>query len=257
MGTRSFVSATLGTRFLMTVPASIMTAQDLRRILAVLPPTPTGFRLGAYLTLAFHLGHRPSMLLACYPTDVTRIPNTNLYKISNLRDVKGTTTRILSYNLPEDVSYWIHRFVQSRPMREWTSPNTFFGFKNVESLDVEMNNFAVRAGYPSNYFFTSYSLRRGKVNQDVGDLILLHGYSRERAVRTVKSGMGWALAGDTIEMYITPLVNKCLEIVENGEAAEYPNGVDSMSLLEQHPDLAPIPNYLVGPMNDQLPGPWW
>jgi hypothetical protein len=68
--------------------------------------------------------------------------------------------------------------------------------------------------------------------------------------------MGWALAGDTIEMYITPLVNKCLEIVENGEEADYPNGVDSMSLLEQHPDLASIPNYLVGPNNDQLPGPW-
>jgi hypothetical protein len=166
------------------------------------------------------------MFLACYPMDVTCIPNMNLNKISNLCHVKGTTTRILSYNLPEDVSYWIHRFVQSRPMREWTNPNTFFGFKDVQSLDVELSKFAVRAGYPSNYFFTSYSLRRGKINQDVGDLILLHvsnillhGYSRERAVRTVKSGMGWAIVGDTIEMYITPLVNKCLEIVENGEEA--------------------------------------
>ena len=36
--------------------------------------------------------------------------------------------------------------------------------------------------------------------------------------------------------------------------ANYPNGVNSMTLLEKHPILADIPNYLNGANN--LPGPW-
>jgi hypothetical protein len=66
-------------------------------------------------------------------------------------------------------------------MRHWTNPNTFFGFPDVVWLDMEINKYAVRAGYP-NWYFSSYSLCRGMVNQKVGDYMLLKGMNQEQAV---------------------------------------------------------------------------
>ena len=52
-------------------------------------------------------------------------------------------------------------------------------------------------------------------------------------------------------------VTRCEEIVEDGNAQLYPNGLDNMTLLEQHPELAMLPaGFLVGANNDQLQGPW-
>lgn len=54
--------------------------------------------------------------------------------------------------------------------------------------------------------------------------------------------------------FIISQVRRVEEIIEDGDAHLYPNGTGSMTLLEKHPFLAQVPNYLVGPNNDQLPG---
>lgn len=51
-------------------------------------------------------------------------------------------------------------------------------------------------------------------------------------------------------------VGRIEEIIRDGDGHLYPNGVNSMTLVQKHPDLAAAPGFLVGPNNDQLPGPW-
>jgi hypothetical protein len=149
--TKEFIFACLGGRDRETVPANIMTDNDLFRILEALPGTPSGHRLGAYLSIAHELGHRPAMYLLCFPSDIRPIPNTNpvRYMIEGLRDVKMTSSRVHSFALPDYVSFWVKRFIDSRPFRDWKSPSTFFGFSDVLQLDMEINKYAMRAGNPN------------------------------------------------------------------------------------------------------------
>jgi hypothetical protein len=199
--TKEFCFAVLGGREKDTQAAEDMYDSDLERIIDACPPTPSGYRTVTYLSIAKELGHRPAMFLYCFPGHVRRLPN-GRWRFEGLYDVK-TSNRYRDYTLHQRSEEAIENFRRAEPMREWGTANTAFHYASVEALDMDINERATKAGYP-NWTFSSYSPRRGRVNERIGNLIF-QGYSLNRALTAVRTELGWATAGDTAQDYVSPL----------------------------------------------------
>jgi hypothetical protein len=199
--TKEFCFAVLGGCEKDTQAAEDMYDSDLERIIDACPPTPSGYRTVTYLSIAKELGHRPAMFLYCFPGHVRRLPN-GRWRFEGLYDVK-TSNRYRDYTLHQRSEEAIENFRRAEPMREWGTANTAFHYASVEALDMDINERATKAGYP-NWTFSSYSPRRGRVNERIGNLIF-QGYSLNRALTAVRTELGWATAGDTAQDYVSPL----------------------------------------------------
>jgi len=199
--TKEFCFSVLGGREKDTQPAEDMYESDLALIVRGTPTTPTGYRTIAYLSIAMELGHRPAMFLLCFPGHIRQLPN-GRWRFEGLYDVK-TNNRYRDYTLSERSAAAIENLRRTEPMREWGTVNTCFHYSSVEALDMDINERATKSGYP-NWTFSSYSPRRGRVNERIGNLIL-QGQSLNTALGTVRTEIGWASAGDTAQDYMSPL----------------------------------------------------
>lgn len=262
-----------------TQPAEELYDSDLDIILPSLPPAPSGYRTGTFMLCSKELGQRPAVFFMAFPDHCRRIPAPGIiWRFEGLYDVK-TNNRYMEFTLDNNrCSEWMERFKSCEGMREWAHANVMFHYLNAAQADVDISKHCVKAGLPSG-FFSSTSGRRGHVSEKIGNKILLQNMSLWHASREVSQEIGWSYGSDTVTDYMSPLgefvvlccfvieridyklltlcfviVRRCVEIRDNGQQANYPNGVASMTLLEKHPSLASIPNYLDAAGN--LPGPW-
>lgn len=200
--TKEFCTAVLGGREKDIQAAEDMYENDLVAVLTACPPQPTGYRLGAYMCVAWEIGKRPAMFLLSFPDHVHQLPNGG-WRFDGLYDVK-TNNRYHDYTLGARAGEWVGLFKNCEDMRDWAIANTAFHYSSVEALDMEINEYVEKSGHLS-WLFSSYSLRRGCFNQKLGNLILVDGLTREEAVRRVTMEFGWATAGDTGQDYLSPL----------------------------------------------------
>lgn len=182
-------------------PAEPMYYSDLMQILRGTPPTPAGYRSGAYLTIAHELGHRPAMFLMAYPDNVHLLQN-GVWRFDGLFDVK-TTNNYKDYNLDPLSAEWVDHFKRTEGMRVWASPNNAFHYANVCHLDMDIKERTIDGGYLRGYF-SSYSVRRGCVSELVGNK-MFQGHSKVDAIDFAREKIGWAIAGDTVQDYLSPL----------------------------------------------------
>ena len=206
---KDFCFAVLGGREKDILPAEDMYSSDMEILLRAIQPNGTGCRLSAYLLVGFELGHRPAMFLLCFPGHV-RQHNNGRWRFEGLYDVK-TNHRYHDYTLTQNVSDHITDFKRAEPLRDWAVANTCFHYDGVEHLDQEIYHYLERAGYPL-FFFSSYSIRRGMINEMIANFIL-QGQTREQAVGTVRERIGWASAGDTAQDYISPIGMWCSSLI--------------------------------------------
>lgn len=273
---KDFCFATTGGREKDNQPAEPMYESDLICLMRACPPTPKGYRSSAYLAVSWELGHRPALFLMAFPGNVHLIHG-NVWRFDGMFDVK-TNNRYKDYNLAERAAEEVENFKRCEDMCVWGTVNRAFHFKDVVALDNDINERSIHGGFPL-WWFSSYGPRRGNVSESVANL-MFGGHTKEEAMKIVAADIGWASSADTIQDYITPLgksfcsldfvflnhllkppilfcqVRRVEEIIDDGLAHLYPNGTNSMSLVEKHPRLAQIPGFLVGPNNDQLPGPF-
>lgn len=190
--------ATLGGRLGDRVGANPMYPSDVRRLLRVLPHTPSGFSLGSWLLMNSELGHRPAMFMAAFPDDLHHVGN-NRWRLQGLFDVKAGNN-YHEYTFSQLTSEWVRNYAQCADMRRWRNNDRLFRIRNVELLNNMLCEYGERAGYPSSYF-TSYSPRVGRVNTRLCNLMLVEGKDRAEATNVLKEEMGWASRSDTARIY--------------------------------------------------------